>query len=387
MVNKKEDGIGVMKLTKEVKDAFNEWAEPEGDTTFLETGNIGFDMAMSNGLGLPVGSSILLWAGHGCGKSTLFGDVARRLIESHKAANKPFKVVYVAVEGSRELMKKLGLKEYMESRDFIYIERRFTWRQVEQLYEMIIRGEGAYKDVKLVVIDSVNNVLSDQNLKNSVADGDYGTKARERANFYGKYLPLCKQLGITTFMVSQIRQKQDTMAFGEKKKAAVGDPDLHNADIVVRCRANTDSKNLDVEKIERETAYGKSKEVVKYIMELDPTNNSSKNRYDLTHRCEILIEKGVGCHNYYSLRKILVYQGFLKVAGSSYTFDKSLSETFGLPEKGVKREEANKIIKDKAGDLIAFLKKINCYSITKDDAVRIIDPSEVSDDDNEEDEE
>ena len=385
MATKKAEGA--IALSKEVMAAFNAMAEPEPDTQFLETGNIGFDMAMSNGLGLPVGSSILLWAGHGCGKTTLFADVAKRLIESHKNAGETFKVVYLAAEGSRELMKKLGLKKYMDSKEFIYIEKRFTWRQVEQLYEMIVRGEGYYDGVKLVVIDSVNNILSDQNLKNSVADGDYGTKARERSNFYGKYLPLCKQLGITTFMVSQIRQKQDALSFGEKKKAAVGDPDLHNADIVVKCRANTDSKNLDVEKIERETAYGKSKEVVKYIMELDPTSNSSKNRYDLTHKCEILIEKGVGCHNYYSLRKILAYQGFLKVSGASYTFDKALSEAFGLPEKSVKRAEANDIIANKAGELVEFLKEAGCYSITKDDSTRVLDPSEAiddSDDDNDE---
>ena len=374
---------GALKLTEEIKKKFNAMAEPSPDTEYLETGNIGFDMAISNGLGMPVGSSILLWAAYGCGKTTLFADIAKRLIKSHKSAGKPFKVVYIAVEGSRELMKKLGLKEFMDSKDFIYLEQRLTWRQVEYVYEMVTRGEGAYKDVKLVIIDSVNNVLSDQNLKSSVADGDFGTKARERTNFYGKYLPLCKQLGITTFMVSQMRQKQDATAFGEKKKAAVGDPDLHNADIVIKCKANTDSKNVDVEKVEVETAYGSSKEIRKYIVELDPTNSSSKNRYDATHKCELLIEKGVGCHNYYSLRKILEFQGFLKKSGANYSFVKPLCEAFGIPEKSFKRVEINDIITSKTGELVAFLKEANCYSITKGE-FKVTDGTSVDSDDEEE---
>ena len=372
-----------LKITKDLKEQFASYAEPEPDTQFLETGNIGFDMAMSNGLGIPVGGSTLLWAGHGCGKTTLFADVAKRLIKSHKKAGKPFKVVYLAVEGSRELMKKLGLKEYMDSKDFIYIEKRFSWRQIEVLYELIIKQEPPYDGVKLVVIDSVNNVLSDQNLKSSIADGDFGTKARERGNFYGKYLPMCKQLGISTFMISQIRQKQDAMSFGEKKKAAVSDSDLHNADIIVKCKAVTDSKNPDVEKVAIKTAFGESKEVIKYLMELDPTNSSSKNRYDRTHKCEILIEKGVGCHNYFALRKILEFQGFLKCASGYFSFDKALCEAFDLPDKKLRREETNTIISEKTSELVTFLKEAGCYSITKEGCVRV----DNTPDDEEEDDE
>ena len=276
-------------LTQAALKELNEWAQPEPETEFIETGNIGFDMAVSNGKGLPLGNSILFWGSPGCGKTTLFADVARRLIKAHKDKGEAFRVLYLAVEGSKELMKKLGLREYIDSRDFIYIERRFTWSQIELLYDAVLAGKGEYKDVKLIVIDSINNVLSDQNIKNSVSSGDYGTKAKERTNFWAKYLPVCKQKKITTFMVAQMRQKQDAgnNAFAEKEKAAAGFADLHNADVIFKCKKLTN--NNDSKKIITQTAFGENKDTIRYVLMLDPTNSASKNRIDQTYQCEILL--------------------------------------------------------------------------------------------------
>ena len=356
-------------LTRETQALLNSYADDEPDTKFLETGNIGFDMALSNGLGMPLGSSILIWAEPACGKTTLFADVSKRLIKLHKAKGEVFKVLYLAVEGSRELLKKIGLDEYMKSKDFIYVEKRLCWRQIEQLYDMVLSGTGAYEGVKLIVIDSVNNVLSDQNIKNSVADGDFGTKARERSNFYSKYLPMCKQKGINTFMVSQIRQKQDAAPglYVERKKAAVSDSDLHNADIIIKCTRNLG--HTETVKLVEKTAFGEDKTVAKYIMVLDPTNSSSKNRYDRTHKCEIMIEKGVGACNYYALRKILEFHKFLIKSGAYYSFSKVLCDTFGLPEKKMFKDGIDEILKDKMGQFVAFLKEAGCYSIVSPDKV------------------
>ena len=360
-------------LTKETQALLNSYAEDEPETEFMETGNIGFDMAVSNGLGIPIGSSILIWAEHACGKTTLFGDISRRLIKKHKDKGEEYKVLYLAVEGSRELLRKLVTDEYMKSKDFIYIEKRLCWRQIEQLYDMVLSDTGAYAGVKLIVIDSVNNVLSDQNLKNSVADGDFGTKARERSNFYSKYLPLCKQKGINTFMVSQIRQKQDTApgAFVEKKKAAVSDSDLHNADIIMKCTKNL--SHTETVKLKEKTAYyEEEKGVLKYIMILDPTNAASKNRYDRTHKCEILIEKGVGACNYYALRKILEFHGFLKKSGAYYSFTSEVCKAIEkAPEKSMLKDPLDEILQDNAGDFVEFLKNHGCYSIASTEKVSL----------------
>ena len=63
------------------------------DIEFIETGNIGFDLALSNGKGIPVGASVLLWADPGCGKSTILADVSKRLLKRSKKNNIPFKEV------------------------------------------------------------------------------------------------------------------------------------------------------------------------------------------------------------------------------------------------------------------------------------------------------
>ncbi len=370
---------GKVTLTKAQLKELDSWAEPEEDTEFVETGNIGFDMALSNGKGLPLGNSVLFWGAPGCGKTTLFADVARRLIKSYKAKGEVFKVLYLAIEGSKELMKKMGLKEYIDSRDFIYIERRFCWSQIEQLYEAVLAGKGNYKGVRLIILDSINNVLSDQNMKNSVASGDFGTKAKERNNFWSKYLPICKQKKISTFMVAQMRQKQDagTSMYAEKEKAAASFSDLHNADAIFKCKKCTN--NQDSVKIETQTAFGVNKATKRYVLALDPNNSASKNRIDETYQCEVLLEKGYGAHNYYVMRKILILHGFIKKEGAYYKFAPALVEGMKLPDKKMYMKDINEVIKEHIGELVAFLKEMGCYAVVSASGTKEIEGTEDSD--------
>lgn len=372
-------------LTQKVMAEVDKWIEPDPESEFVETGNIGFDMAVSNGRGLPLGSSILFWSGPGCGKTTLFADISKRLIKTHKEKGEPFKVLYLAVEGSKELMKSLGLEEYMDSRDFIYVERRFSWSQIELLYEAVLEGKEKYKDVKVIVIDSINNVLSTQKIQNSVASGDYGTQAKERNNFWSKYLPICKEKKISTFMVAQMRQKQNATAFGTQEKAAASFSDLHNADAIFKCVKKT--QNKDSEKIITKTAFGETKDLSKYVLMLDPTNELSKNRIAKTYQCELLLEKGVGVHNYYVVRKMLVYHKFLKEASGWYTFNKELVEGFGLTDKKLRFDDVNETIQEHIEDLVAFLKEVGCYSIVASNQIvktATLGDSSLDNEDNEE---
>jgi hypothetical protein len=164
-------------------------------------------------------------------------------------------------------------------------------------------------------------------------------------------------------MVAQMRQKQDAgaSAFAEKEKAAAGFADLHNADVIFKCKKLTNNK--DSVKVVTKTAFGQNKDTVRYVLMLDPTNAASKNRIDQTYQCEILLEKGFGAHNYYALRKMLVLHGYLKENGAWYNFPKEVAEGLNISDKKMYLAPVNEIIKENIDKFVALLKETDCYSV------------------------
>jgi len=336
-------------------------SEKNEDTLFIESCNIGFDLALTNGLGIPVGSSVLFYADPGCGKTTLLGDVSRRVIKKAKDEDKPFKVLYLATENSKELLKALGLDEYMSSGDFLYVQKELCWRQVETFYEAVLQGYGKYKDVKLIIIDSVNNVLSDANLTKSVADGDFGTKAKERGSFYGKFLGRCAEKGVTSFFIAQVRQDQSAGMYGDPKKAAASWADLHNVEMIVKCSKKSDA--TETAKIEVNTAFGKIQDQPKWIMKLHSSATNCKNRFFRGFPAEVLVVKGKGVDNTYAARKLLEANGYIKKAGGWFTFCKELQESLNFPSNNLRANDCNKYVRDNMGALIEMLKEAGQYKI------------------------
>lgn len=328
---------------------------------YIETGNVGLDLALTDGKGLPMGSSTLFWAKPGSGKTTIVADASRRLIQAAKNRGEVFKVLYLAVEDSDALMTSLGMDEYIESGDFLYIARQFCWRHIEAFYEAVLNGYKGYDGVKLIVIDSVNNVLSDQNMKNSVADGDFGTKSRERSSFYSKFLPLCKEKGVSSFFISQVRQKQGAGMYEDPNRAAVSNVDLHNVDIILKCTAT--SNLTDASKIEEETIFGKDKVASKCIFKMDSKAADCKNRYIKGNAVELLFEKGKCVWNYYTVKKLLLGNKLLKASAGWYTFDKDICSTFNISENKMRNSEVNNIVQEHVGDFVTLLKKMGKYKV------------------------
>lgn len=353
---------GKFSLSMEQRKMLDDSLKENKPLEFVETGNIGLDLALSDGKGLPMGASILLWAKPGSGKTTIVADASRRLIKKAKANGEVFKVLYLAVEDSSGLMSALGMDEYMQSHDFLYIPRSFCWRQVETFYEAVLNGYGDYAGVKLIVIDSVNNVLSDQNVKNSVADGDFGTKSRERSAFYSKFLPLCKEKGISSFFISQVRQKQAATMYEDPNKAAVSNVDLHNVDIIIKCTALADTKYAS--KIEEETVFGTDKVSSKCIFRMDSKATDCKNRFIRGNAVDLLFEKGKCVWNYFVVEKMLLANKLLKSPSAGwYTFDKEVGEAFGLPDSKLRLEEVHGLVQDHIGDFVELLKKMGKYKV------------------------
>lgn len=358
----KLDKVGAT-LTQEQKKQLESLVKAEEPVQYIETGNIGLDLALSDGKGLPIGSSTLLWAKPGSGKTTVVADACKRLIEKFKKKGEVFKVLYIGVEDSNGLISALGLNPYRASGDFLYVAGQICWRQVEGYYTLALNNDGMFAGVKLIVIDSVNNVQSDQNMKSSVADGDFGTRNRERSNFYSKFLPLCKERGISSFFISQIRKKQAVMSqYEDPNRAAVSDVDLHNVDIIMKCTASTNT--TDASKIIEKTVFGEDKVASKCIFKMDSKATDCKNRYIRGNAVELLFEKGKKVHNYYTIGKLLEGNKFIKHSGGWWTINPELCEAFKLPSGNIRKEELNKILEEHTGDFVGFLKKIGKYKVS-----------------------
>lgn len=347
--------------SKDADELLKEAIKEERPVQYLETGDVGLDLALTDGKGLPIGSSVLLWATPGVGKTTVVGDLCKRLIANYSTKKEPFKVLYIDTEDSTGLLSSLGLDKYKKSKDFIHLRKQLCWRQIEGIYNAILNKEPVWGDIKVVVIDSVGNVLSDQNVKNSIADGDYGTRARERSSFYSKFLPRCKEEGVSTFLISQARQKQNAGMYEDPNKPAVSNVDLHNVDIIIKCTSKNNT--TDASKIEETTIFGTDKVASKYIMVMDSKATGCKNRYIKGHAVELMVEKGKKIHNYYTVRKMLEGNKFLKASGGWYTFSKEICEGFGIPDSKLRVGAANKIVDEHIGELIAFLKKVGKYKV------------------------
>ena len=336
--------------------------EKETPVKYIDTGNVGLDLALTDGKGLPLGSSILLWADPGIGKTTVVGDLCKRLIKMYNTEKEPFRVLYLATEDSAGLLASMGLWDLKDTQHFIYISQNLCWRQIEGIYEKILKAEKSpWKDVKLIVIDSVNNVLSDQNLKGSIADGDFGTRNRERNGFYSKIFPQCKSAGICTILISQARARQNAGLYADTTRAAVSKVDLHNVDIILKCSAM--NNKTDASKIEEETVFGIDKVANEYIFKMDSKAQDCKNRYVRGNAVEILVERGKCVHNEYAVRKMLEANKFAKYSSGYFSFEKDLCEKFNLPDKKMRLKEANKIVAEHVGELIDFLKAAGKYKV------------------------
>ena len=352
------------------KDLLNSLLEEDRDLEFIETGNIGFDLALTNGRGIPVGASVLLWADPGCGKSTILADVSKRLLSRSKRKNIPFQVLYIDTEGSMSLFYSMGLRPFIKSHDFIVANKSMCWRGVETIYDAILNKSKGFENVKLIIIDSVNNIQSDANTQKSVADGDFGSKAKERASFYTKYFGLCKERGISTMLISQVRQNLEAgpTAF-DKRKAAVSWADKHNVDIILKCSKSSIASEDKSELVREKSVFGDIVDTSTYVFKMTSQGSDCKNRYFVGRPAAVLVKQGKGIDNSYALSKLLKFNDLISVGGGWYSFNKSICKPLNLPDKSLRKSEIMKYIRDNMGPLVELLKGMGKYNLVTEEEV------------------
>ena len=352
-------------------------------TSFRETGCVPLDLALTNGRGIPEGGSVLFFANSGCGKTTIFADMCKNVLERALEKGEDYKIVYVDIEGSRDLLLSMGLGPYIVSGNLILKEGSVTFNQLEEVYEDVLawsedptnsKNKEEYKNVKIIIVDSLNMVQSQALMNKAVDDGDYGSNAKERNRFYQKYFARCKGAGLTNMYITQIRQKMDAMAFGEKTKAAIAESDKFYFDIVMK-GSKSEGAAKDMEKVTINTVFGKQEIQNRCKVTLKTDKGEwVKNRYGHYPNVDLLLEFSKRVISTYTVREMLVDLGLISAGTNGrYTYSKLLQET--LAPDGIEVDVTKNFLKKDINIFVTQNYKTLLNMLKANDLFKLIDTS------------
>lgn len=342
------------------------------ETTYMETGNIALDMALTNGKGLPMGKYVILTADHGSGKTTTCIDLIKRLCGKHSAAGIPFKMMFLDIEGSQELARRVGLGPLIDNGSLLYREGPCTFEDLDQIATDINSGAPFYDGLKVIIIDSLTMIKSE--LETSSEKGDFGNATRARNKFYKIFLSELKRRGITLISISQVRVKQGATAYEDPKKSAVTDGDLHYADIILKLAKATGGNNAETKKVDIKTTTSDKTEKISPNFFVSYKPYGDKNRYGHFPSVTTLMKYSVGCENWYIMREILSHYKYLVNKGSAgypkFVLSDEVAGYVGVefPENCDKKA-MKKYLRDNMGPLKEFLRSKDEYRLVPDDVV------------------
>ena len=385
----------------DVAEEVNKSTEGKFTTIYLETGCVGLDLALTGGKGVPMGSNIMLFGLPGHGKTTLMGDIISRVLRCHQSQNIPFRIHYIDSENSMELLRSLGVLDFVKDNEeyhpqqVIYHQNVKTFEELENICNRIIgtiddgklkveQKDPWRKDVKLIFIDSITNLIAGSQLENRVDKADFGDNAKARKKFYLKYLARLRDFGATVFWSTQmsVNQTGANMPFAEKEKPAISRFDEHNMDIITKVVKSTDSKRNELKKVKIKTLDGVKEIQTRYITVLYPGQaNHTKNRFGQTVPVELLVVPGKKILNGYTIRNVLELQGCIKkIETGVYSMSEDLASVLGpdiigeYPLNNIPERNINSICTEYTAQLVGYLKENEMYSpvakgveIVKDD--------------------
>lgn len=317
-------------------------SKEELHTVFYETGNVGLDMAVSDGRGLPKGGVVTLYAGPGAGKSTTCVDVSRRLLTKWRKEGLPYKIVYLDTEKSSDLIADGGLDEFYKDGSFLYKDDLITFDWLQDLCEDILNDNDDMGNVQLIIIDTLQGVVSKQELTNTLEGGDFGTAARLRNRFYKYYLPQLKAMGITCIFISQQRQKQGvTNPYEKTTKSTSTFGDKHYADCMLYF---TKSSGADAGTKKKEIKVLTSDATVKLsnYFYTSIQVDEDKNRYGSRGIVKTLMKYGVGTDNWWIIHNLLQTYKHLRNDGSVQKPAWNISEDLNAFSDGSFKENSSK---------------------------------------------
>ena len=352
-------------------------------TEYITSGDIGLDLCLSNGQGIPLGANIMLFGLPGTGKTTIFCDTIVRLMRRYRNAGIPFSCHYIDSETSKELLNATGVMEFVYDKEeyhpqqVIYHDYVNSFDYLEDVYDRMVNKKGDVwnKDVHFVFIDSITNLLADSQLENDVNKADFGDNARARKKLYQKWLQPIKAKGITQFWSVQMSVKQGATQYEDPKKPAVSEFDKHNMDIIIKLTANKDTRKVDIKKTVVKTIEGEKEIIKKYFVTMDPNQaNHTKNRYGQNIPINVMLYPGKGVINAYILRQLLESHKFIKKLDSqNFSISPEFAEYMGKEkldqvgiediEKVPRKPNLNTLCSLNNAEIERFLRERDCMKV------------------------
>ena len=350
------------KPTREVKDSLlSQRTKPEElRDSFILTGNPSFDIAISNGRGIPVGAFFMITAAKGTGKTTLCYDLVGKLLRRHKASKVPFKVVHLDIEGSKSLAGAFNLDEFVTSGDLLHMTGPVTYKRLEEMYfDIIDKKVPEYKNTKVIILDSIKNVTTDSMIDKDCEKAHYGLTAKAETEFFTKMVPLCLQHGITTILINHEKVVQGQVDFkGNAIKTEAGsDAAKYFSSALLRMTKKTDSKDIDLSKKTVSGMHGNIELADKYIVIM---TSPEKNRYCRIGPVEMLVEYGKRIIDAQPVRDLLISNKLIKESGKGLMLDDAIAPD-NFKGKELTRKEIRTFVSTYEPGLITYLQGHGMY--------------------------
>lgn len=359
----------VAELTEDIAKKNEEGTQLSSE--YIETGCVGFDLALTNGKGIPAGSMISMFAPPGVGKTTISADILYRVLDKMESEKKDFKAVYIDVEGSRELLRSMGLQRFIDSgslllKDTDALKGDISFDKVEEIYQAVLEGKDEYKNVKMIIIDSLTGVTSKTLLEASVDKADFGSNAKERERFYRKYVPKLKQKKIINIFICQVRRNQGASnnPYASQTRAATSELDQHWMDFIIKFAKKESASNTGITKVKVVTAEGVQEVTKRYLLGMTTKGDGCKNRYGDMPQITMLVERGKRIINTFTMRKLLETLKYVSKEKKTWKFHSDLCTLIGHEDyidKELTEYECNTAIRENILVIKKFLKDQDLY--------------------------
>lgn len=199
--------------------------------------------------GFPIGREILIAGEPSAGKSSLTIQLVDILLKALKKMGDDRKALYVDTEFTltTDYIESLGA----DPNNFDHVMPEST----EAMFDLIRENVAKYA---IIVIDSINNSASEEQLGKGAGDATMANRAKVLTSQLPITLGLCTQHNTTLFILSQIRENMKAVGPYSPKTTIPGGKSLHhNSSMTIELKKSTKKKEGTKDEMELyDTVYG-----------------------------------------------------------------------------------------------------------------------------------